>query len=329
MAHEITTTDNLFSVRQPTWHGLGTILPEHPTREEAQQIAHPWEPVTMPLYSAEPHIDSNGELTTRYVEVSSHKAIQRDDSGATIGVVGQGYEPVTNNELWDIAEAIQGDHSDVKFETAGSLAGGSKVWVLIRLEEPLKLDGDPHGDTIPYYALQNSHDRSGSFRGQATMTRIVCANTSQMADLDAQARGTEFSFRHTKNIGDRIEEARQALAGWRESLDTWAALSRHLLTVEMSHDDTLAFLDRWLPIPEAGLTSERVRENASKARSEWFGSLNSVTCEGIENTAYGVLQASIEYAEHLRSARTQESRFKRAYLDRSDVVQHAAELLTA
>ena len=36
MAHEITTTDNLFSVRQATWHGLGAILPEHPTREEAQ-----------------------------------------------------------------------------------------------------------------------------------------------------------------------------------------------------------------------------------------------------------------------------------------------------
>lgn len=329
MAHEITTTDNLFSVRQPTWHGLGAQLANYPTREEAQQIAHPWEPLEQPIYTAEPRIADNGELHTNYVEVKSHKSIQRSDNGATLGVVGSTYEPVTNTEMWDIAEAIQGDASDVKFETAGSLKGGSKVWILIRLEEPLQLPGDERGATIPYYALQNSHDTSGSFRGQATMTRIVCANTSQMADLDARARGTEFTFRHTKNVRDRIEDARQALAGWRHSLEEWAALSKHLLDTPMSDDDILGFLDKWLPIPEAGVTSERVRENASIARNEWFGSLRSITCESIENTAYGVLQASIEYAEHLRAARTQESRFKRSYLDRSDVVQHAAKLLTA
>ena len=327
MAHEITSTDNLFSVRQPTWHGLGAVLDMHPTREEAQQLAHPWEPISVPVYTAEPRV-IDGELRTEYVEVKSHKAIARDDSGAPLGVVGGTYEPVTNTELWDIADALQGDGGDVRFETAGSLQGGSKVWILIRLEEPLRLDGDPRGDTIPYYALQNSHDGLGSFRGQATMTRIVCANTSKMADLDAKARGTEFTFRHTKNVGQRVEEARAALAGWRESLETWQALSRHLLTVEMTDDDVLGFLDRWLPIPEFGLTSERVRENAHQARQAWFGSLHSVTCEGIANTAYGVLQASVEYAEHLRTARSQESRFKRSYLDRSDVVQLAAQLLT-
>lgn len=328
MAHEITSTDNLFSVRQPTWHKLGVLLDEHPTRAEAQQIAHPWEPLSQPVYTAEPRIGEDGELTTEYVEVKSHKAIARSDSGATLGVVGHTYEPVTNTELWDIAEALQADATDVKFETAGSLKGGANVWILIRLEEPLQLVGDERGETIPYYALQNSHDGMGSFRGQATMTRIVCANTSKMADLDAKARGTEFVFRHTKNVGQRVEEARAALAGWRESIETWKALSQHLLTVKMDDDDVLGFLDRWLPIPEFGITSERVRENAHQARQAWFSSLRSVTCESIENTAYGVLQASIEYAEHLRAARTDESRFKRAYLDRSDVVQHAAQLLT-
>ena len=334
MAHEITSTDSLFSVRQPTWHQLGEILTDYPTRAEAQRLVHPWEPVTEPLFTRNVGIDFDvmaGESKPyeRFEEIEGHKAVRRSDDGALLGVVGSNYEPVTNTELWDIAEALQADATDVKFETAGSLKGGANVWILIRLEEPLQVDGDPRGATIPYYALQNSHDGTGSFRGQATMTRIVCANTSKAADLDARSRGTEFTFRHTKNVGERVEEARQALTGWRASLEQWRALSRHLLTVEMSHDDTLAFLDRWLPIPEAGVASERVRRNASEARAEWFGSLNSVTCEGIADTAYGVLQASIEYAEHLRAARTVESRFKRAYLDRSEVVQHAAQLLTA
>ena len=160
------------------------------------------------------------------------------------------------------------------------------------------------------------------------MTRIVCANTSKVADLDAKTRGTEFSFRHSKNVGQRIEQAREALAGWRFSLEQWKAMSEHLLTVEMADDEVLGFLDRWLPEPDAQIASERVRRNAADARAQWFDSLRSVTCEGIGNTAYGVLQASVEYAEHLRNAHTDESRFRRSYLERSDVIQHAAKLLT-
>lgn len=329
MAHEITSTDNLFSVREMPWHRMGAILPSHPTREEAQQLAHPWEPISQPIYTSEPTISESGDLGHGFTEITSHKAIQRSDSGATLGVVGKGYEPVTNTEMWDIAEAVQGGGVDVRYETAGSLAGGAKVWILLRLDEPIKIDGDPRGETIPFYALQNSHDAGGTFRGQATMTRIVCANTSKVADLDAKTRGTEFSFRHSKNVGQRIEQAREALAGWRYSLEQWKAMSEHLLTVEMSDDDVLAYLDRWLPEPDAQIASERVRRNAADARAEWFGSLRSVTCEGIGNTAYGVLQASVEYAEHLRNAHTDESRFRRSYLERSDVIQHAAKLLTA
>lgn len=329
MAHEITSTDNLFSVRQATWHGLGAILPEHPTREEAQALAHPWEPVTAPLYSAEPYIDDLGNPATRYVEVDSHKAIHRTDNGATLGVVGKGYQPITNNEMWDIAEAVQGSGVDVRYETAGSLRGGSKTWVLLRLEEPLRIGGDPRGDTIPYYALQNAHDGSGAFRGQAVMTRIVCANTAQVADLDARQRGTEFSFRHSKNVGERIEQAREALAGWRSSLDNWVALNEHLIEIRMSDAEIVEFLDRWMPEPDPSYASERVRSNVADARGEFLGSLRSVTNEGTENTAYGVLNAAVEYAEHLRFAQTQETRFRRSYLKRNKIVEHAAALLTA
>src|SRR3546814_19563933 len=52
MAHEITATDNLFSVREMPWHGLGTVLSEYPTRAEAKAIAHNWDTATAPLYRA-------------------------------------------------------------------------------------------------------------------------------------------------------------------------------------------------------------------------------------------------------------------------------------
>src|SRR3546814_11823815 len=54
MAHEITATDNLFSVREMPCHGLGTVLSQYPTRDEAKAIAHNWEPLTAPIYRAVP-----------------------------------------------------------------------------------------------------------------------------------------------------------------------------------------------------------------------------------------------------------------------------------
>lgn len=333
MAHEIWESDNFLTVRKPAWHGLGVVLDEYPTREEAQAIAHPWEPITEPVFLADVGVefdDMAGESIPyeRFAEAPDFKAVRRSDTGDLLGIVGEGYEPVTNNEMWDIAEALQGESkSGVKFETAGSLQGGKKVWLLVTLDEPLELAGDPNGATVPYYSLQNAHNGSGAFRGQATMTRIVCANTAHIADLDARARGTEFTFRHTKNVGERVEEARNALRGWRESLVIWKQLTEHMIDLRINHSDVSEFVDRWIPMPGENLASERVIRNVEEARAQWYSAFNSETCDGVQLTAHGVLQASIEYAEWYRNARTADTRFKRSYLDRNDIVQSAQKLV--
>lgn len=335
MAHEITETDALFSVRRPTWHGLGAVLSDYPTRREAQQIAHPWEPITEEVYRRTASVDDKGVLYEGFEKVPGFVANVRSDNGHTLGVVSDGFQVVTNEELWDIAEALQGDAGDVMFETGGSLKGGAKVWALLKLTEPLVVKGDPNGATVPYYSLQNSHDGSGAFRGQATVSRIICSNTAHVADLDAKARGTEFTFRHTKNVGQRVAEARQALAGWRTSLEEWKQLSELLigekfLRVGGSHQYLsyveAGYLERFIPEPAAEVVSDRVRANIDAERAKWKSAYLSVTGEGIRGTTYGLVQASIEYTEHLRTARSPETRFKRAYLDRSALVASSVKL---
>src|SRR5690606_8760066 len=258
MAHNITERDALFTVREPAWHGLGVVLPEYGTREELQPLVHGWEPVTTPLYTEEPIIDEGGP-NVGYTEVPGFRAVQRSDNGDTLGVVSDTYELVSNDELWDIAEAIEGEaRGEIMFETGGSLKGGAKVWLLIRLRDPLTVRGDEETGTIAYYALQNSHDGSGSFRGQATMTRIVCDNTAQMADLDSQRRGTQFVFRHTRNVKDRIEEAREALAGWRDSIEAYRMLSEHLGAERIGAGAGWDFVERFIPAPPPSTASDRV-----------------------------------------------------------------------
>jgi phage/plasmid-like protein (TIGR03299 family) len=330
MSHGIKEQDATFSVREMPWMGLLDgqvhVLTDYPTREEAQKIAHNWEPIPEPVYRRMPFINADGEPDVKYDQIAGFQANVRSDTSQTLGVTNDTLTLVSNNEMYDIAEALQGGDVSVKFETGGSLENGKKVWLMLKLDEPLEVKGDPHGAAIPFYSLQNNHDGGGAFRGQATTVRIVCANTSKMADLDAKARGTEFTFRHTSGITARVEEARLALAGWRESIYEWKLFNEFLLGEKVSPEGVLQFIEKFIPAPVSELTSERTKNNIEQARGEFMSVYNSVTCEGITGTAYGLLQASSEWSEHVRRAVTPETRFKRAVLKKNDVLTIAASL---
>jgi len=352
MSHEIKQYDGLFAVREEPWHKLGVTLKDYPTREEAQKIAHPWEPVAEPVYRKVIRVERRShehsfstcyptpndcikssehdedEVPTESFEVVEDAVLNaRSDNGYPLGIVSGTYTPVSNGEMYDIAEVIEGvDKGAVRYETGGSLGNGKKVWLLLRLNEPIHVGGDPNGAVIPYYALQNAHDGSGSFRGQATMTRIVCANTARMADMDAQARGTEFVFSHTKNVGDRIEEAKKALAGWRVSVKAYQDQMAYLMSLGINVKQRELFLEQFIPAPIAKAVSDRVMNNIEDARQSIRDLLAGPTCDGIDTTAYGLVQAGVEYLNHVRKAHSLESRFKRAYLDRSELTTHVVKL---
>lgn len=327
--HNVTERDGVFTVREPAWWDLdgSHVLADYPTREQAQKIAHDWEPVTEPLYRRIPEVNEDGSLSERYEQVPDWQAMVRSDTSTTLGVVTTAYEPVTNSEMYDIAEAIQGEGEEVRFETGGSLMGGKKVWLLLRLNEPIVLNGDPHGETIAYYALQNSHDGTLAFRGQGVNTRIVCDNTSRASDYEAQARGTEFVFKHTANVRDRIEEAKQALAGWRSSIVEYRRVSEVLLDARVTVPQVGEFIRAFIPMPPPHAASSVVEDNVRDARQALLAILKSPTCEGISRTGYGLVQAAIEYNSHVRKARSAETRFRRAYLDRSQVTADAVTIV--
>lgn len=327
MSHELTNSDGMFTVRTAAWHGLGTTFEDYPSRKEAQALSMPWEPTVEPLYRKFDVLnEETGETEERLVEQDGWVANVRDDNKTTLGVVPKSYNLVQNTTLWDVAEALEKSGSDVMYETGGSLRGGAMVWVLVRLKEPLVVKGDKRGETIPYFALQNSHDGSGAFRGQATMTRIVCANTSRIADMEAKARGTEFTFRHSKNVQDRINEASEALSGWRQSLTDWQDKMEQLVGAKVSSENEIKFLRRFIPMPPKNLISEQVEQNIFNAREQWRECYNGITGEDITGTAYGLVQASIEYQEWYRRANNAESRFKRSFLTKNAIVATAVDL---
>src|SRR5205085_3578951 len=102
-------------------------------------------------------------------------------------------------------------NSELHFETAGSLWGGRRVWVLARLPEYVELGGDL---SATYVYVANSHDGSMAVTAAVTPIRIVCANTLaaalRQAEHGVNAQRT-FRFRHIGNLQAKFAEARQVL----------------------------------------------------------------------------------------------------------------------
>lgn len=330
MGSGMTEYDGMFSVREVPWHKHenAQVLSDYPSIEKARSIAHPWEPVEEEIFRRVPYIE-NGEPMSRFEKVEDFKLVSRSDNGLPLDAPPSDYPLVLNKTLYEIAEAIEGEaKGSVQLETGGSLMAGKRVWLLMKLREPITIEGDPNGATVPFFGLQSSHDRTGAFRGQGIATRIVCMNTSHMADMEARAKGTEFAFSHVGDIHERIEQAKAALGQWRQSIRTYQEHMEYLVEVPLNPEQTNRFIEEFIKMPMAGAATDRVIANVEKSRQAFREILGSQTCEGINGTAYGVVQASVEYLNHARRSFTEESRFTRNFLTRSSLVTTAVNLAT-
>ena len=109
--HNITATDNVFSVREPMWHGLGEVLPDYPTADEVRELAFDWEPISEPVYTRQPAIADDGSITYEYTEIPGKKAEVRSDNAFVLAVNNDSHETFGNSDTIELAKHIQGEHA--------------------------------------------------------------------------------------------------------------------------------------------------------------------------------------------------------------------------
>lgn len=337
--------DTGFSVREPMWHGQGIVLDDYPVdwTDARKKAGLEWEPASRPIFQLNqaaaicwqcraqlnelhteqcsvdgprhvtPDSVSEDALRSSIIELPDQKLIVRDDNEHVLGVVGQGYELVDHAEMGGILESILGlEH--VKFETAGSCRDGAQVWALAYLDEPYTVAGDVT-ETYPFLALLNSHDGSGACKVVATQVRVVCWNTYRAAEMQGERTGRQFVFSHTAGIHDRIEEAKQALSGVRDEAKEWDALASELFGLKVDDEQLSEFLAAFLPEPIGEVASKRVHSNVEKARKVFRTLyLDSPTTEGHRGTALGLIDASVEYLDHVRGFRNSDTLMGRTLL---------------
>ncbi|MCY1662565.1 DUF932 domain-containing protein [Chryseobacterium sp. SL1] len=216
MAHNLnfnsrTGKYSFFSVQQKAWHGLGQIVEDYPTSEEAIKHAGlDFEVIKTPLYTKGSGIieTSNGiEITDSELNVPDYFANIRNDNNAVLGVVGKDYHIVQNREAFSFFDAIVGGGDGILYETAGALGHGERIFITAKLPDYIRVG---NGDDLveKYIFLTTSHDGSGSITAAFTPIRIVCQNT-----LNASLRNMSnvVRIRHTSGAKQRLEDAHKVM----------------------------------------------------------------------------------------------------------------------
>lgn len=321
--------DSGFCVRERSWHGKELLLAEHPENWDDARLAAGlmWEPTTEPLFRAVTADDGS----TSY-EAIGHKVVVRDDTKAQLGVVSATHELITHGEMGKIVEDFLGQ-TNVKIDTLLSMKGGAQVATTILLDEPYSITGDVDGFgdpvlTLPYFVLLNSHDGTGACKGLYTQVRVVCANTYQAADMDGNRTGAQFSLRHTSGVKERLDDAREIVKGARAEALRWRALAEQLVAITVTDEQQMQFLSEFIPEPPAGVTSDRVKANIERDRARFMHTLNnSMTNSAMSHTGLGLVNAAVEYLDHVRGFQSTDTYLGRQILKAEPLKAKAVRLV--
>ena len=92
-----------------------------------------------------------------------------------LGIVGPRFAVLQNKDAFGWFQPFL-DAKEAALHTAGSLRGGSRIWVLAKLNrDPLVIAA---GDEVEkFILLSHGHDGRLAVRGGFTPIRVVCQNT--------------------------------------------------------------------------------------------------------------------------------------------------------
>jgi phage/plasmid-like protein (TIGR03299 family) len=297
MAHELETVNGqtaFASLREPAWHGLGTVFSEEVTTAEMLKLAHldNWnvrlEDVTIPEGFAS---DKSFSFVTRTNPFNSE---QND----VLGVVGERYVPLQNEDLFDFGDLMLDGGG--RWETAGSIKGGRQVFGSLALERETVLDPNGVSDKVNTYLLINtSHDGSVAIQASITPVRVVCANTLNLA-LKGKAKQS-FKIRHTSTASGKVAQAREALGLANKYMDEFDKLAQDMISKEITKAkfDEIVALAYPAPEKDAKGSFKKYNDKMDLIQSIYVGDYNNT----ISGTAWGAFNALTERLDWYRSGR--------------------------
>lgn len=268
--------ETLMYNRTVPWHGLGTKVDEAPTSADALRLA-----------GLDWRVEQKNIQLCGGAKIQNYKANVRNSDGQVLGIVSDRYKIVQNNEAFEFTDSIIG--GDVRYETAGSLNGGKKIWLLAKLPET-EIAGDK---TEPFMCFSNTHDGSGAIRVCMTPVRVVCSNTLNLA-LDTARRS--WSVRHTGDLQSKMHEARVCLQMANAYMGELAKEADRLANTTVTRAQLDQILEELFPADES--SSHREKENVKKLKDEFMVCYFAPDILKFRGTAWGAVNAMSDMISH-------------------------------
>ena len=304
--------ETMFYTREKPWHGLGTKVEEAPTSTDALRLAGlDWQVIQEPIYT------DTGE------KISGYKANVRDSDRKVLGVVTDRYKIIQNQEAFAFTDSLLGE--GVRYETAGALQEGKKVWLLARLPREYIISGER---ISPYLVFSNTHDGSGAVKVALTPIRVVCNNTLNLA-LNTASRS--WSMIHTGNIKNKVWEAKNTLFMAEEYMEKLGKEFENLRKQKLSDQQVKEYIELLLPMEKnaTAMQSKNIMKLRNDMRSRYY---DAPDLKDVGNNAYRFINAVSDFATHAqplrRTANYNENLFMRT-MDGNPMIDKAYQLVSA
>lgn len=274
MPHEV---ESMFYVDEVPWHGLGVQVAEAP--DCAAAIRHAGLDWTV----------SQAPVIVNSRPVPDYRANVRGADGAVLGIVGSRYQVVQNQDAFRFTDELLGQ--GVRYETAGSLYNGKRVWVLARLPKNFRLLGD---EVDSYVCFTNSHDGKGSVRVVVTPVRVVCRNTLNVALKQARYA---WAAPHVGSVFGRLDAARRTLGLADEYFEALRKASEEMARARLIDDQWEQLMRHLFPVkPDGG---EQHKEGVALRRRMVRELHDRPDLADYRGTAWAAVNALVDYADHV------------------------------
>ena len=304
--------ETMFYTREKPWHGLGTMVAEAPNSKDALRLAGlNWKVLQEPVYT------ENEEL------IQGYKANVRDTDRKVLGVVTDRYKVIQNEEAFAFTDTLLG--KGVRYETAGSLQEGRRVWMLARLPREFIIGGER---ISPYMVFSNTHDGSRAVKTALTPIRVVCNNTLNLALRTAKR---SWSMIHTGDISGKIEEAKNTLLLADEYMTALGQEFEDLRKIKLSEKQVLDYIKILLPMEENYTLQQKrgIEKLREDMRMRYF---DAPDLKDVGNNGYRFVNAVSDFATHStprrKTANYKENIFART-ADGNPMIDRAYQLVTA
>jgi phage/plasmid-like protein (TIGR03299 family) len=290
-----------FSAREVPWHKLGTVTTGALSAEEALETAKMsgWDIRRRPF---------NAMVEDKLVSRKDRALVVRTSpftgEPEVLGVTSPKYGIVSNEAAFAFLDTF-GEMGGAKFETAGSLDEGRRVFVTMRLPEDVLVGGVDRVET--YLLATTAHDGSRPFEGMIVPNRVVCKNTLDFAIGGALRK---VRIRHNRNAEERMQQAAELLATTQGYVQSFAACMERLAAQALNRQAVDELLEQLFPAKESPQAKNQAEAKRTQVRNLLYTS--PTIQEEVRLTGWGFVNAAAEWADWFSPTRADDPAYRRA-----------------